>query len=203
MPARVTGGSQTDRDMALRAYSHVMEVLPSTSEIPIQIVWLPLGWPEGTEARSTPNGIQISMWAIVKGPEGRPEYLLYEEIAHHVASQEGLPHGGNTGVFLQEMFAGYVKFLLARQHHPQLISGPLTLPDIGASGWQRFYGFGTDLGAPLAGMDLVEPVIERFLANPAVSGSIRVRGVELLHELRSREWIRLNCSSAVLSSTPS
>jgi len=51
---------------------------------------------------------------------GRPEYLLYEEIAHHIAGEDGLPPDGNAGIFLQELFAGFVKFSLVQEHDPQL-----------------------------------------------------------------------------------
>lgn len=158
MPVEITGGTESNRAMARRAYDRVIEALPFEGTVPIRVLGLVHGLfsplPSGVEARSTPSGVEIAATAIWKGPPGRPEYLLYEEIAHHIAGEQGLPHDGNAGVFLQELFAGFVKFTLAQEHHSQL-SSDLSIPEIGATGWQRFYGFGTDLGALVAGMQLV------------------------------------------------
>jgi hypothetical protein len=186
MPVEIKGGNPAQRALARRAYERVIAVVPSTTVIPIHILWLPIGFPPGTEARSTPTGVQIDA-AAMGGPHGRAEYLLYEEIAHHIASESGLPHDGNAGMFLQELFAGYMKFSLARQHHPSLM-GCLTMPEIGTTGWHRFYGFGTDLGALLAGVSQVDSVVQRFLANPAVAAPIRTKGAEVVASLRQREW---------------
>jgi hypothetical protein len=186
MPVEIKGGNTAQRALVRRAYEDVMTVLPSSSVIPIQIVSFPVGFPPGTEARSTPDGVQI-LAAVMDGPRGRAEYLLYEEIAHHIAGDRGLPHDGNAGMFLHELFAGYVKFRLVRQHQPQLMTR-LTMPEIGTTGWQRFYGFGTDVGALLAGISQVEPVIQRFITNPAVATSIRRKAAEVVAGLRGREW---------------
>lgn len=186
MSVQITGGTATQRAAVLRAYDHVLAILPSPIAVPVRIVWWPFGLPRGTEARSTPQGVQI-LAASMEGPLGRPEYLLYEEIAHHIAADQGLPNDGNAGMFLQELFAGYVKFTLTRQHQPQLMSR-LTLPEISTTGWQRFYGFGTDLGALLAGMDQVEPVIQRFITCPALAEAVRARGADTMADLRTRHW---------------
>jgi hypothetical protein len=186
MPVEIKGGNTAQRELVRRAYDHVIAVLPSTTVIPVEIVLFPFGWPRGTEARSTRQGVQIRA-AVTGEPRGRAEYLLYEELAHHIASDRGLPHEGNAGIFLHELFAGYVKFRLVRQHHSQLTTR-LTLPEIGTTGWQRFYGFGTDLGALLAGISQVEPVIQRFITNPAVATPITSRGAEVIAGLRGREW---------------
>lgn len=186
MPVQIRGGTTAERVLTRRAYERVIAVLPTDIVIPVEIVWLGLGFPYGTEARSTPNGVQI-LAGSMGGPRGRAEYLLYEEIAHHIASDRGLPHDGNAGMFLQELFAGFIKFGLARRHHPGLMK-QLTVPEIGRTGWQRFYGFGTDLGALLAGISEAEPVIQRFLEHPGVAAPIRAKGTEVMAGLRGREW---------------
>jgi hypothetical protein len=78
MPVEIKGGNTAQRALVRRAYEDVMTVLPSSSVIPIQIVSFPVGFPPGTEARSTPDGVQI-LAAVMDGPRGRAEYLLYEE----------------------------------------------------------------------------------------------------------------------------
>jgi hypothetical protein len=186
LPTEITGGSAAHREIIERAHTHVIATLPSNATIPVRIVSFPLSFPPGTEARSTPRGVEI-LTRSMNGRRGRAEYLLYEEIAHHIAADHGLPHDGNAGMFLQELFAGYVKFSLARQHQPQLLDH-VDVPEIGTTGWPRFYGFGTDLGALLAGMQQVEPIIQRFLADPAVSEAVRTKGTEVLSELTSRAW---------------
>jgi hypothetical protein len=186
LPTEITGGSAIHREIVERAHAHVIATLPSNATIPVRIVFFPFSFPPGTEARSTPRGVEI-LTRSMNGLPGRAEYLLYEEIAHHIAADHGLPHDGNAGMFLQELFAGYVKFSLARQHQPQLMEY-LDIPEIGTTGWQRFYGFGTDLGALLAGMQQVEPIIRRFLTTSAVPETIRTKGTEVLSELTSRTW---------------
>lgn len=186
MPTETSGGSATHREIVERAHAHVIAILPSDATIPVRIVSVPLSFPPGTEARSTPRGVEI-LTRSMNGLRGRAEYLLYEEIAHHIAADQGLPHDGNAGMFLQELLAGYVKFSLARQHQAHLMKY-LDIPEIGTTGWPRFYGFGTDLGALLAGMHQVEPIIWRFLTNSAVPEAIRTKGTEVLSELTSRTW---------------
>jgi len=182
----IRGGSSSDRARAQSAYERVIEILPSESEVSIEIVALGFGWPQGTEARSTQDGVKILAQSM-GGHAGRAEYLLYEEIAHHIAAEEGLPHVGNAGMFLQEFLAGFVKFSLAQRHDPHLMQF-LTMPEIGTSGWQRFYGFGTDLGALLAGLPMVDGAVNRFLANSSVAEPVRSAGAELKGELQARQW---------------
>ena len=174
--------------MALRAHKRVLSVrLPFNGDVPIQIVTFPIGWPAGLEARSTPNRVLIAERAIRRGPPGRPEYLLYEEIAHHIALDAGLPHGGHAGIFLQELLAGYVKFELALKHDPEML-GDVTLPEISGSDWQLFYGFGTDLGAELAGISMVTPVIERLLRDTKTPRVVREKGSEVRDELAASDF---------------
>lgn len=81
------------------------------------------GFPPGTTARSDDRGVHLDVIELAKKGPGYVQYIVYEEVAHYVATQRGLPGSRDAlSTLLQELVAGYVQHLLLRQHHADMLA---------------------------------------------------------------------------------
>ena len=87
-----------------------------------------------------------------RAPDWYIAFLLYEEVAHVLLGRAGVPHGGELGVFFQEVYATWVQYsgIVATKIAPP---GKMRFTPVpkGARGEELYYSLGKQLGATVGG----------------------------------------------------